>query len=141
MTDTFLPLTERLSNPLEELRASVAARKGLAGALEMAILRLLDALVALLTALKEQAHAATAAPDAAGAPSDGPDGVRHGSTGRQENSGTGFIATAETVQECTGSHDRPGMHDRAGPSQRDSGYRSNSESPAGLSFLPLIRNP
>jgi len=56
MTTTAAPHpTDRLTNTLEEMRASVAAegtRKGLAGALQAAIRSFLDALVALLAEFK-----------------------------------------------------------------------------------------
>lgn len=71
MTDIPPLPTERPSNPLEELRASVAARKGLVGKLERAILRLLEALAALLVTLKEQRLAAAAVPEAVCTPGSG----------------------------------------------------------------------
>jgi hypothetical protein len=55
MTDATPSPTDRLTNTLDEMRVSMAAegtRKGLAGALQAAILRLLNALVALLAEFK-----------------------------------------------------------------------------------------
>jgi hypothetical protein len=55
MTDATPSPTDHLRNTLEEMRVSVTAegtRKGLAGALQSAILRLLNALVALLAEFK-----------------------------------------------------------------------------------------
>jgi hypothetical protein len=48
MTTVAPTPTDRLKNTLEEMRASLAATKGLAGALAAAILSLLDVLVALV---------------------------------------------------------------------------------------------